>query len=78
MRFMQTNIFEWKVDEIMNIKKLTSALLVAVMVLCTVTVPSFASGYKDVDDSQYFAEAVNSLSLYGIVSGYAGYFDPTE
>lgn len=74
---MQTNIFEGKVDEIMNIKKLTSALLVAVMVLCTVTVPSFASGYKDVDDSQYFAEAVNSLSLYGIVSGYAGYFNPT-
>lgn len=62
----------------MNIKRLISALLTAVLVLCTVTVPSFAEGYKDVSGDSYYAEAVNSLSLYGIVSGYDGYFYPSK
>ncbi len=54
-------------------KRFTTFILF--VVLCTA--PTFASSYKDVDDGQYYADAVEALTTYGIVSGYAGYFEPS-
>lgn len=35
-----------------------------------------ASSYKDVDETASYADSVEALTTYGIVSGYAGYFNP--
>ncbi len=56
------------------LKKLSASVLSAALVMASV--PAFASSYKDVEDGQYYTEAIESLTLYGVVSGYAGYFDP--
>lgn len=59
----------------MNIfKKGIAVVLILVMMMPSV----FASTYKDVDGSKYYAQAVEALSIYGIVSGYAGYFNPEK
>ena len=59
----------------MNIfKKGIAVVLILVMMMPSV----FASTYKDVDGSKYYAQAVEALSTYGIVSGYAGYFNPEK
>lgn len=61
----------------MNIlTKVTATVLSLVMVSGLVSIPSYASRYKDVDSSKYYADAVEALSTYGIVSGYAGYYQP--
>lgn len=61
----------------MNIlKKLITVTLAVAVIAGTFSFPAFASVYKDVDESKYYAEAVEALSTYGIVSGYAGYFNP--
>jgi len=52
---------------------------IAVVLILVMMMPSaFASTYKDVDSSKYYAQAVEALSTYGIVSGYAGYFNPEK
>ncbi len=56
------------------IKKVISVVLILLMIMPT----AFASTYKDVDNSKYYADAVEALSTYGIVSGYAGYFNPEK
>lgn len=62
----------------MNIlKRLISVVLSIVMSVSLVTATSFASSYKDVDDSKYYAESIEALTTYGIVSGFAGYFEPS-
>ena len=52
----------------------------ALLMLCgtVVIVPQTvsASAYVDVADDAYYAQAVNDLSLYGVLSGFAGYFNP--
>lgn len=60
----------------MKIKRIISAVLTGAVVLSAVSASAFASSYKDIDDSQYFAGSVDALTLYGIVSGYDGYFNP--
>ncbi|MDO4744245.1 MAG: S-layer homology domain-containing protein, partial [Clostridia bacterium] len=59
-----------------NLKKLTALILSVVLAISFAELPVFASSYKDVDDSKYYAEAIESLTTYGIVSGFAGYFEP--
>lgn len=38
---------------------------------------SYASSYKDISDDAYYKDAVEALTLYGIVSGYDGSFNPS-
>lgn len=56
-----------------HIKRFLS-LTVAAAALLSANV--FASRYADVADDAYYKQAVESLSIYGIVSGYGGNFDP--
>lgn len=60
------------------IKKLTSAILTVAIISGLYSFTAFSSEYKDVDDSKYYAEAIDALTTYGIVSGYAGYFEPNS
>ncbi len=60
---------------IMNILKRFTAIIIAMLIL------SFsvnASSYKDVDETAAYADSVEALTTYGIVSGYAGYFNPAS
>ncbi|MBQ9757832.1 MAG: S-layer homology domain-containing protein [Clostridia bacterium] len=57
-------------------KKFTAAFLVFSVLLSFASFSVSASTYRDVDDSSYYKEAVEALTTYGIVSGYAGYFEP--
>ena len=59
-----------------NLKKIFAVILTFTVLSSMVIVPADASSYKDVYDDKYYAESVEALTLYGIVSGYAGYFDP--
>lgn len=59
-----------------SIKKILSAVLAISLSFAMIAVPAEASSYKDVDDNEYYTESIEALTLYGIVSGYAGYFDP--
>lgn len=62
----------------MNVlKKFISVALSIMMSVSLMTVTAFASSYKDVDDSKYYAESIEALTTYGIVSGFAGYFEPS-
>ena len=56
------------------IKRVVSAVLIILMITPT----AFAATYKDVDSSKYYFEAVEALSTYGIISGYAGYYNPEK
>ncbi len=58
------------------IKKLLSALLALSFVLGLVIIPAEASSYNDVKNGMYYTEAIEALTTYGIVSGYAGNFRP--
>jgi len=58
------------------IKKLTGLILVIAMIASPACVPASASSYKDVSDDAQYAAAVEALTTYGIVSGYAGYYNP--
>lgn len=58
------------------LKKCAAVLLSVSMVISLTSVSAFATRYKDVNDSAYYAEAVEALSTYGIVSGYDGYYEP--
>ena len=58
------------------LRKITTALLVCSLLFSFGALPSFASQYKDIDDNASYKEAVEALTTYGIVSGYAGYFEP--
>lgn len=58
------------------IKKLTGLILVITMIASLACVPASASSYKDVSDDAQYAAAVEALTTYGIVSGYAGYYNP--
>jgi len=60
------------------LKKFVALMLALVMLFALCTMSTFAASYKDVDDSKYYAEAVEALTTYGIVSGYAGYFEPNS
>lgn len=61
----------------MNLFKKLTAMLLSVAIMTGITaVSTYAATYKDVDSSKYYAGAVEALSTYGIVSGYAGYFSP--
>lgn len=60
-------------------KKLVS-LLLTVSMLCgmIIMLPQqvAASSYEDVPDGEYYTQAVENLTLYGIIGGFSGYFDP--
>ena len=58
---------------IMNTLKRTTAIILAILIL---SFPVNASSYKDVDETAAYADSVEALTTYGIVSGYAGYFNP--
>ena len=60
------------------LKKLTASVVLTVMLCGMFNCTAGASTYKDVDDSKYYAEAVEALTTYGIVSGYASYFQPNS
>ncbi len=57
-------------------KKITAIILVAITLAGTSIVSVNASSYKDVDSAAAYADSVEALTTYGIVSGYAGYFNP--
>lgn len=61
-------------------KKKLISLLLSVSMLCGVIMilpqQVMASSYADVPDGEYYAQAVENLTLYGIIGGFAGYFDP--
>ena len=60
-----------------RLKKLSAVMLIILIVASLVTiVPVSASSYKDVEDGQYYTDAIEDLTLYGIVSGYDGNFKP--
>ncbi len=54
-----------------------SAITIAAGMFSASTTVS-ASRYKDVDDTAYYADAVEAISTYGIASGYAGYYQPNS
>ena len=56
-------------------KKLTALLICIAMTLGTF-ISADAAVYQDVPDDAYYADSVRNLSIYGIVSGYDGYFNP--
>ena len=61
----------------MNIlKKITAYILLVALIISFASLSVAASRYNDVDDSQYYADAIETLSAYGIVSGFAGNFNP--
>lgn len=60
----------------MKMKKLLCGILSAAFTLSAFTSSAFASSYNDVPNDAVYAEAVEAISLYGIVSGYGGYFNP--
>lgn len=59
-----------------RLKRTVAAILTVAVLSAMLFVPAEASGYKDVNDGEYYAEAIDALTLYGVVSGFAGYFDP--
>ena len=59
-------------------KKLIAFALIIAIISSFVILPATASSYKDVRDDAYYAEAVEALTTYGIVSGYAGYYNPNS
>ncbi len=59
------------------IKKLLAAIVVLSILMSLAVVSAGASSYTDVKDGMYYTEAVEALTTYGIVSGYAGKFRPT-
>ena len=61
----------------MNIIKKIIALLCAVALISSIlAVSAAASTYYDVPESEYYTEAIEALTTYGIVSGYEGSFRP--
>lgn len=61
----------------MKILKKLSALILVFSMLASVTVfPVNASSYNDVADNMYYSDAIEALTLYGVVSGYKGSFNP--
>ncbi len=61
----------------MNIFKRTiSHILVLTLIFGAVSISVSASRYKDVTDDAYYTNAVEAISTYGIVSGFAGYYQP--
>ncbi len=58
-------------------KRKLGFILVLAIALCSFSVPTFAS-YNDISGSEPYAEAVDSLTRYGIVSGYNGNFSPNN
>lgn len=51
-------------------------LLLCFIISSSFMTSAFASSYADVPDDAYYKDAVESLSIYGIVSGFDGYFAP--
>ena len=58
-------------------KRKLGFILVLAIALCSFSVPTFAS-YNDISGNEPYAEAVESLTRYGIVSGYNGKFSPNN
>ena len=59
-----------------KIKGIFSVFMIVVLMLSSFVVSGNASGYLDVEDDDYYAEAINALTIYGVVSGYDGKFNP--
>lgn len=57
-------------------KKIMALALVIAIISSFIILPASASSYKDVSDDAHYAEAVEALTTYGIVSGYAGNYNP--
>ncbi len=57
-------------------KRLITLILSFTLMLNILTVS--ASQYADVNEEMYYADAIEALSTYGIVSGYNGNFRPNE
>ena len=57
-------------------RKLTALLLVISFAFGIISANAFAAEYYDVPGDAYYADAIRNLSIYGIVSGYDGYFNP--
>ncbi len=60
------------------LKRTISHILVLTIVLSMASVSVFATRYKDVAGDAYYADAVEAISTYGIVSGFAGYYEPNS
>ncbi len=61
-----------------NLKRTVSYVLVFAVVLSMFSVSVDASRYNDVSDDAYYADAVEAISTYGIVSGYDGKYKPND
>ncbi len=61
-----------------KIKKIVTLILSFTLMLNILTVSGDASQYADVNEEMYYADAIEALSTYGIVSGYNGKFRPNE
>ena len=57
-------------------KKIITLILGLTMIFTMNTFPVSASSYVDVAEDSYYKDAVENLSIYGIISGYNGYFKP--
>jgi len=57
-------------------RKIIAFFLSVAIVFGIISVNTFASEYYDVPGDAYYADAIRNLSIYGIVSGYNGYFNP--
>lgn len=58
------------------LKKTAVLVLTLAMVLSLTVMPSSSASYTDVQDGMYYSNAIEALTTYGIVSGYAGKFRP--
>jgi len=57
-------------------KRILTLLVCFMFTFALFATSAVASSYVDVADDAYYKDAVESLSIYGIVSGYNGYFNP--
>lgn len=57
-------------------KKILTILFSFILVFNVLNTVVMAAMFKDVSNDAYYKDSVEALSLYGIVSGYEGYFNP--
>lgn len=61
------------------LKKITAGILLIGLLPVFCGMPQLsAATYKDVSETDYFANSVEALTTYGIVSGFAGYYNPGD
>ncbi len=59
-----------------TMKKLTALILAIIMILGATVTAVYAASYSDVAQGKYYADDVEILSTYGVISGFDGKFRP--